>query len=165
LGGEVSKRVRAMCMAELDLTTTAPENAARFVPHFTYEINMAGHPYVLFKSIENFLVEAEVPDECIEFDPAEFSMTVQAEFAGGTKADFSVYVYKEGGTDYVSFKKTNYLAYDTGTNMLISKIIERHCQQLGESKLLESNFQPATASQINDVRAHMEKMKAARAEN
>jgi len=173
MNGQVSTRVRAMCLSNMDMEAVAPprvfEGQDRFVPNFTYEI-IAGteenqHPYVVFKSIEDFLLEVGLEDDQVVFNPERFEMDVEAQFAAkdSESAKFKVLSYREGDANYISFKKGDPSISQTGINLLIKKIIERHCQVLGEIKAVE--FKPTTTEQINDVIAHMQKMMAGNAEN
>ena len=72
-------------------------------------------------------------------------------------AKFQICAYREDGIDYLSFKKDKEAGV-LAVNMLIEKIITRHCQQLGNMKLDDVKEQPLSESQINDVREHMKKM-------
>jgi len=155
LGGEVSKRVRAMCMADLDMDAEAPA-MDKFVPNFTYEI-IEDHPYIIFKSIEDFLDQNGIPKDDVKFDPETFEMSFQAQFANNLKALINIYAYREGETNYLSFQKVVGSA-DTAPNMLISKVVDKHCQQLGDLKqATEAYDKPVTAEMIDDVLKHMEK--------
>ena len=75
LGCQVSKAMRGMTRGTLDLTKVAPEDPSRYIFGFTYAIANNEHPYILFKSIEDYLKEKqEVADEDIEFDEDKFTM-------------------------------------------------------------------------------------------
>jgi len=158
LGCQVSKAMRGMTRGTLDLTKVAPEDPSRYIFGFTYAIANNEHPYILFKSIEDYLKEKqEVADEDIEFDEDKFTMNVQIEFVDQTVAKVLICAYREDGVDYLSFEKDK-KAGVLAVNMLIEKIITRHCQQLGDMKLDDVKEQPLSESQINDVREHMKKM-------
>ena len=95
---------------------------------------------------------------------------VQTDFADETVAEILVCANREDCVDYLSFKKkkiqeddfsfekTAKLASTVAVNMIINKIITRHCQQLGDLKLNDVKEQPLSESQIDYVREHMKKM-------
>lgn len=168
-GGEISQKVRGMA-DDLDFDQKAPEDSSRFVHGFTYAIENSEHPYVLFKSIEKFVLDLGVEDKDIVFDEDEFIMNIKITFADQTEADIVMCAYREDDVDYLTFsrkrleeadlsiEKTTKKAGMTHVNLLIKKIITQVCQQLGNMKLDDVKVQSLSESQINDVKEHMKKM-------
>lgn len=155
LGGEVSKRVRAMCLANYDMEARAPE-INRFVPNFTYEI-VEDHPYLVFMNIETYLDDNGIDKDDIQFNDETFEMDFEAVFANNHLAKIKISAYREGEQDYIAFRKDVEGGDVTGPNMLILKVIDKICNQLGGLKEQSEDFdKPINTEMVDDVLKHME---------